>query len=208
MDLSATKQTQNVSANAARIIMKLISGLLIVIGLINCSNIKSETYQDICTEKYVSDKWKVVVYHSKDWSPYEFYGNNIGLEYRGLQNLERRYDAEVVISFFNRPLTEEEFYNIFITSQAMKENVAESFGAELKSDTSDKGFKEFANKKWKVLERNESGSFGGEKYSSRETNYLWYSTDIKISVKVRIKGKEIDGLTGETECILDKLIFN
>ncbi len=188
--------------------MRTLIGLFIIVGLLNCSNKKSGPVNDICTEKYVSDKWKVVVYHSKDWSPYEFYGNNIALEYRGLQNLERRYDAEFVISFFNKPLTEEAFYKIFDTSQAMKEKVAESYGAELESSTSDKGFREFADKKWKVFEQNESGSFDNEKYNSGETNYVWYSTGVKISVKVRVKGQEIDGLTGETECMLNKLTFN
>jgi hypothetical protein len=188
--------------------MRILNGLFIVAGLLSCSSKQSESSKDICTEKYVSDKWKVVVYHSRDWSPYEVYGNNIGLEYRGLQNLARRYDAEVVISFFDRPSTEEAFYKMFDTSQAIKEGMAEAHGAVLESSSFDKGFREFANKKWKVFERNESGSFDSEKYKSRETNYLWYSTDVKISVNVKVKGQEIDGLTDETECILKKLTFN
>jgi hypothetical protein len=55
--------------------------------------------------------------------------------------------------------------------------------------------------------RYETGSFEGEQYNSRETNYLWYSSDIKISIKGRVRGKNIDGLTSETECMLNKLVF-
>jgi hypothetical protein len=188
--------------------MKILTGLFILFGFINCSNKKNEPTKDICTEKYISDKWKVTIYHSKDWSPYEFYGNNIGLEYKGLQNLERRYDAEIIITFFNQSLTENEFYQIFDNSQSKKEEIAKSFGAELQSKTKDIGQAEFANKKWRTFETEESGSFEGEIFNSRETNYLWYTPDTKISVRVKIKGKEIDGLSKETECILRRLVFN
>jgi hypothetical protein len=188
--------------------VKIQNGLFIIILLISSSNRKVELFEDLCLQKYFSKKWNVNVYHSKDWSPYEFYGNNIGLEYKGLHNLERRYDAEVVITFITNPFTEDEFYKAFHKSQAMKDSVFKSYGVvSFQSKMSQKGDREFAKKKWKVFEVNESGSFKKETYSSRQTTYLWYSTGTKISVKVAIKGKDIKGLDAEVECIINKLEF-
>jgi hypothetical protein len=191
--------------------MKTITGLLILIGLINCASKPTEMRSDICTEKYFSNKWKVTVYHSKDWSPYEFYGNNIGLEYKGLQNFERRYEAEVVITLINDNSisNEDSFYKTLINSlENKKEQATKLFGTEIKTNITDKRHTEFANKKWKTFEMDIAASVKGDTFNSRETNYLWYSNDIKIRIVTSIRGKEIEGLSPEIDCILNGLVFN
>lgn len=191
--------------------MKTITGLFILFGVITCASKSSEFKSDICTLKYVSNKWKTTVYHSKDWSPYEFYGNNIGLEYKGLQNFERRYEAEVVITFINDNSisNEDDFYKAFINNlESKKEQATKLYGAEIKTNITDKGHIEFVSKKWKTFEMDLTASVKGETFNSRETNYLWYSNDIKIRVVTSVRGKEIEGLSPEIDCILKGLVFN
>lgn len=191
--------------------MNTITGLLILLGVITCASKSSELNSDICILKYVSDKWKTTVFHSKDWSPYEFSDNSIGLEYKGLQNFERRYEAEVVITFVkdNSIINEEDFYKTLISSlENKKEQATKLFGAEIKTKITDKGHSEFANKKWKSFEMDIAASLKGESFNSRETIYLWYSNDTKIIIVTSVRGKEIEGLSPEIDCILKRIVLN
>jgi hypothetical protein len=183
--------------------MKRLLFIICTIGCFGCSD-KGDA---LCTKKYESKKFGVTIYHSDNWNPYEFYGRNIGLEYQGLENFERRYDAEIVITFFSAGISEEDFYNIYANND-IKQAIVEKLGGSVESKTFDKGTTDFANKKWKTLETAENGSFKDESFTSTETNYLWHSSSGSIAIRVRVKGKgDIKGLDDEVECILSRLEF-
>lgn len=187
--------------------MRILYGTMAIVWLVACSSKNDQPHQYICTEMYVSEKWNTIVYHSNEWSAYEFFGNNIGLEYRSLNDVTRRSDAEVVVSFFPNPVPEKEFNEMFGLSNAIAEQIADSLGAELKSRILDEGFKEFADRKWKMVVSEEHGSYKDEKYDARKTNYIWHSDKIGVVVKVSVKGGEIEGMAEEIECILNRLVI-
>lgn len=176
---------------------------LFVLVLFGCVNsIKSP-----CTKKYVNETFGVTLYHSEDWAPYEFFGNNIGLEYRGLNNFERRYDAEVVITFFQQGITKKDYFDIYIKSDTIQK-IVESLGGLFEKKLTDYGMKEFAGKKWRVLGIEEELKIEGKINKSRELNYLWYSGRGPITIRTRVKGEdEIDNLDEDFECILSSLEF-
>ena len=188
--------------------MKILYGMMVVVWLVACSSKKDQPHQDICTEMYVSEKWSTIVYHSNQWSAYEFFGNNIGLEYRSLNDVTRRSDAEVVVSFFPNPVPEKEFNEMYGLSNAIVEQIADSLGGELKSRILDEGFKEFADRRWKMVIWEEHGSYEAEKYNARKTIYIWHSDKIGIVVRISVKGREIEGMAEEVDCILNKLDIN
>ena len=185
--------------------------LIITLELLGCSRNKIQDDKQVCTtlctKTYKSEKFGVTIYHSDNWSPYEFFGQNIGMEYRGTHQFERRYDAEIVITFFERGLDESEFYDIY-TNNETRQAIAESLGGAMESKTFDKGTTDFANKTWRTLGIDEKGLFEGESYVSKKMNYLWYSPNRQIAITVKVKGPgKIGELDKEVECILSKLEF-
>jgi hypothetical protein len=183
--------------------MKKLLLIISTIGLLECS----DRGDQLCNKKFESKQFGVTIYHSDNWNPYEFWGNNIGLEYQGVENFERRYDAEIVITFFNRLMSEQEFYDTYAKKDTLRK-IVESMGGSFESKAVDKGTTDFANKTWRTLRSEEKGSLQGESYISRETNYLWHTANRQISIRVRVRGKGgIEGLDDEVDCILSRLQF-
>lgn len=184
--------------------MKRVLLILSAIGLIECSD-KDDA---LCSKKYESKQFGVTIHHSDNWNdPYEFYGHNIGMEYKGLEDFERRYDAEIIITFSDHTISQKEFFDIYKQND-FKQNVVESMGGSFESKTFDKGTTEFASKKWKTVGVEEKGSLEGEVYNSRETNYLWFSSSRQVAIRVIVNGQgDIEGLDDEVDCILSKLVF-
>lgn len=88
-------------------ILKFVYNVLLLTLLLSCSSkhkdsSKDQTnssFEDICFEKYTNEKLGINIFHSKNWSPYEFGENKISLEFKDLENFQRRYDAEILIDF-------------------------------------------------------------------------------------------------------------
>lgn len=106
---------------------------------------------------------------------------------------------------YGQGTSESEFYKMNSTNE-LKQRITESMGGSIESKIVDEGVANFANRRWTTLALEESGSIQGERYNSIQTNYLWYSKQQPIAIKVTVRGQgEIEGLDAEVDCILSNL---
>jgi hypothetical protein len=183
---------------------KFLLLLLIIIALVGCSKKKQDSH---CTKKYENKKFGATIYHSENWTPYEFQEHYIGMEYEGIGDFERRYDAEIIIAFIDGQVNEQKLYSFYSNTDRRKSEV-QSKGGTYEAKAVDKGTKEFADREWRAFWIEQKAAMKDEPkaYESTETNYVWYSSSRSIVITVTVKGRNnIKGLDAEVECVLSNM---
>ena len=184
-------------------ITTILVGLISVIG---CSH--SEPTKCELPKTYSSSNLPVTIKHSDNWKVYEFWGKNVAIEYLGLDNFERRYEAEIKLRFDSFDISEEDYHNAHIVALNSTAQLFRSMGAKITFKAEKKQTQEqFSNRTWNVVTTELDGEFEDEQFHAKDSYYSWYSKDSQITLAVTIRGDEFPELGSELDCIIKNIVI-
>lgn len=178
--------------------------LAILVSFIGCS--ESTPLECKLPKTYSSLNHPVNIKHSDNWKVYEFRGENIAVEYLGLDNFDRRYEAEVLLKFESLDIGETEYYNRIAYGFEMGTQQFLSMADKVVIN-SGVGNSEanLSDRTWKLIKTEFQGEHEGEKFYFKMFMYCWYSKEMQIKIAAKIKGGEFPEIEPELECIVNNI---
>jgi len=169
----------------------------------------SEEIQCNLPEYYESGTLPITVKHTKNWKAYEFKENRLAIDYLGVNNFDRRYDAEIIVTLHQLNISESDYVMMPVRLlEAASEHAKNTIGMEITHQSEIvKSQVSFANKTWTVLTSEVNGKHEGELYHWNRSHYLWYSDAQQIQVTINVTGEEIPEIENELQCVLRNIGF-
>lgn len=183
-----------------------VAFLLINILLFGCK--EAESNKCLLPNTYSSENFPVTLRLNKNWKAYEFGENNVGIEYQGLDNFEKRYEAEIIITFNHKNISKEEYDNLPIAYLDKVTSTIDKMGGQMNYKKERVKVKEeFADKKWNVIASEISILLNQDTLTRRDVYYTWYSPQSQITVRAYQYRSLIPEVNSEIDCIIHKMVL-